>query len=553
MILLTVLTIPTLVALGFYLFSGKKITLGEFAIQNVAQLILLSSVVLFSGFGDSSDTEIWNGRVTKKYSERVSCEHSYSCNCRTVSCGKDCSTTVCDTCYEHFYDVDWVVKTTNNERIEINRVNRQGTQEPPRFTSAKIGEPTSVTHYYTNYIKASPDSLFRKQGLVEKYSASIPPYPKVFDYYKTNRTYSINGASIPELAFWDNDLTEMNSDLGAAKKINIITVITKDLPDEYFYALEQAWIGSKQNDFVVVINVDASGTITWVNVMAFTTNKLAEIVVRNSILKIGKLDRVAIMASIRKGVQENFIKRQMSDFEYLKNSTTPSKGMWLFSMIFGLILSIGIGIFLMNNNYDNEDENFVIFKQGSERMNALAKVALGLLGITLIMGVVGVGSVIGINNNMVQQEAGLTAQYKQNQNNYDNMVKKVIEVAQVPAMAANDLEKLTKAAIQGRYGAEGSKAVFQFIKEQNPTVSAELYSKIQAVIEAGRNSFEADQKMLLDKKRIYETSLNTFPSGVVAKFLGFPKINLNEIDIVTSDRTEKAFGTKKDEAIKLRQ
>lgn len=186
-------------------------------------------------------------------------------------------------------------------------------------------------------------------------------------------------------------------------------------------------------------------------------------------------------------------------------------------------------------------------------MSTLTKVLLGL-GVTgLLVAVLGISSVIGINNDMVQQEAGLQAQYKQNQNNYDNMVKKVVEVAQVPEMMTSDLEKLTKAAISGRYGEGGSKAVFQFIQEQNPSVSSTIYEKIQQVIEAGRNSFEAEQKSLLDKKRVYETQLNSFPTGVVARVLGFPRLDLAKIDIVTSDRTEKAFETKKDSAIELRK
>lgn len=186
-------------------------------------------------------------------------------------------------------------------------------------------------------------------------------------------------------------------------------------------------------------------------------------------------------------------------------------------------------------------------------MSTLAKVLIGVFVTGMLLTMMGVGSVIGINNDFVGQEAGLNAQYKQNQNNYDNMVKKVLEVAQVPEMMTSDLEKVTKAAITGRYGAEGSKAVFQFIKEQNPTVSSEIYLKVQQVIEAGRNSFEADQKVLLDKKRIYETQLNSFPTGAIARFMGFPRIDLAKIDIVTSARTEKAFDTKKDERIKVRE
>jgi len=75
---------------------------------------------------------------------------------------------------------------------------------------------------------------------------------------------------------------------------------------------------------------------------------------------------------------------------------------------------------------------------------------------------------------------------------------------------------------------------------------------LATVIDAGRTSFEAEQKMLLDKKRLYLTDLKSFPTSLVAGFLGFPKIDLSKIDIVTSDRTDEAFKTKKDKPLQLR-
>lgn len=120
------------------------------------------------------------------------------------------------------------------------------------------------------------------------------------------------------------------------------------------------------------------------------------------------------------------------------------------------------------------------------------------------------------------------------------------------AVYVDDLKKLYDSALAGRYGKNGSKAVWQFLKEQNPTLDAGLYRQIRQVIESGRNNFEANQTMLIDKKRTYETSLKRFPNNVIAGFLGFPKIDLTKYDIVTSDTTEEAFKTKKSEPFKLR-
>lgn len=171
-------------------------------------------------------------------------------------------------------------------------------------------------------------------------------------------------------------------------------------------------------------------------------------------------------------------------------------------------------------------------------------VLMGIIGLIIVV-IAGVGcEACAVHNDCVRQENGLEAQYSQNQNNYANYFNKLKEIAQVPAMYTADLDKLYKTAISGRYGADGSKAVMQFIQEKNPTLDSSLYRKIQSVIEAGRNSFEADQKTLLDKRRVYQNTVGTFPGGALASMEGFPKVDLKKYDPVINADTTAAFQTK---------
>lgn len=184
-------------------------------------------------------------------------------------------------------------------------------------------------------------------------------------------------------------------------------------------------------------------------------------------------------------------------------------------------------------------------------MSTMNKVVLGLGVVVFLVVISIVGSIWSSNNDWITMEQGIKAQFDQNKNNYDNYFKTLKEVAQVPAMYVKGLKEVYYGCMTGRYGTNGSRAAFQWIKEHNPKFDASMYSKIQNIIVAGRKDFESNQKVLIDKKRLYQTEIQKFPGTVIASMLGFPKIDLEQFDIVTSDSTEKAFKEKKSDYIKL--
>jgi len=346
MTFLILFIIPFAVAVIAFI-ALKGITWKEFALHVGAQLIVagISAWIIYAK--NTGDVEIWSGQVASKKQETVSCSHAYQCNCRPVTTcsgsGKSqtCTTTThCDTCYEHLFDYNWVVNTSNREAIEIDRIDRQGTMTPPRWTAVQVGEPTAYPHRYTSYIKAAPDSLFRHQGLKAKYAGKLPAYPgRVFDYYRINRLV-LQGVSLPNVAAWNEGLMKVNAEIGASKQVALAVVVT-DQPAEWYYALEEHWIGGKKNDAILVIGLEPGTSLkpAWAQVMAWTTSKLYEVKLRDAVMALPEVTPEATLGVLRDVTREHYKRKPMKDFEYLQASIKPSTTQLVVSILIGLIIA----------------------------------------------------------------------------------------------------------------------------------------------------------------------------------------------------------------------
>jgi hypothetical protein len=327
--------------------------------------IVIGGLLYLAGTGfKTADTEVWNGEVLSKVKEKVSCSHSYSCNCRpTTSCsgsGKDrvCSTTtVCDTCYEHAYDVDWTLKTNLGE-IDIDRIDRQGVKEPPRFTIAKAGDPVAKTRYFTNYVKAVPESLFNfdRGGDPTLFSGKIVQYPlQVYDYHYLDRVFAV-GLTVPDLPQWNRGLAEILKTLGPSKQANAVVIIVNEANPAYAYAVQRAWLGGKKNDVMVFIGSTDYPKIDWVQVLSWSDKEDFKVVLRDSIMDIGTVDREKILGAIKENTSKLFVRKRMRDYEYLKYEIEPPIWALVLGILVGVACSIGITIF------------FVRERQGYRRM-----------------------------------------------------------------------------------------------------------------------------------------------------------------------------------------
>ena len=175
-----------------------------------------------------------------------------------------------------------------------------------------------------------------------------------------------------------------------------------------------------------------------------------------------------------------------------------------------------------------------------------------ILSLVLLIGGLVAANYVTYHDQGVNYETRLDAEWNKSKNTLSTYTTKVQEVAQVPGMFRDDLLKVVEATFQGRYGKDGSKAVFQFIQEKNMNLDPIMYRQIQQVMESGRNDFKASQDAVIDIKRSYETQLQKVWSGFWLGVAGYPKVDLSKYKVVILQGVNEKFDSGKDEVIKLR-
>lgn len=138
-------------------------------------------------------------------------------------------------------------------------------------------------------------------------------------------------------------------------------------------------------------------------------------------------------------------------------------------------------------------------------------------------------------------EATLKAGLDQSRMRLGNHENKILEVMQVDAANRDATSEAIKAAVEGRYGPNGSQAMFQSLQEAGIPISHDIRNKAAAMIEAGRNAFTTSQETNRDRAAAYEARLNSFWEGFWLRAAGFPKIDLNDFKGISTGRADSVF------------
>ncbi len=119
---------------------------------------------------------------------------------------------------------------------------------------------------------------------------------------------------------------------------------------------------------------------------------------------------------------------------------------------------------------------------------SIAKLSTLVAGVTAI-GLLGTHFFVGVSahNYAVGVEANIKAQYDNNRNSLSSTTLKIKEMFSVRDEHYKGLKDIIESTMVGRYGKDGSKAVFQFLKENNLKPDTKLDLNVQNVISSGRD------------------------------------------------------------------
>ena len=142
----------------------------------------------------------------------------------------------------------------------------------------------------------------------------------------------------------------------------------------------------------------------------------------------------------------------------------------------------------------------------------------------------------------------ITAKEQANTTIFDNMWKKIAQSTQVTDLQKDALKEVFVGYATAR-GGNGGGSFINAVHEAIPTVDVAIFKNLQNIITGARDEWTANQVALVDIGREYNTMLDVFPGNIVLRMLGFEKVT---VKIVTSDRTDQAFKTGKDNDTKLK-
>ena len=184
-------------------------------------------------------------------------------------------------------------------------------------------------------------------------------------------------------------------------------------------------------------------------------------------------------------------------------------------------------------------------------MNTSTIIKYSVIGLILITLFTVIVSVISTSNSEVDLRNRFKQKMDERTSFYDKMWKTLTQKSQIAVKNDSSFYRNVEAIMGGRKDAPN--LFMKWVKESNPNANfdqvSSLYQDLSRTVEAQRDGFFMEEKVIQGIVLEHNNLLDKFPSGFILKtIMGRKPL---EYKPITSDRTEDVIKTGKDNDVKL--
>ena len=372
--------IPICAAVTLRLFWEHKVTWWECLLPMLPVFIIVPLVKLAGEKQQVTDHERHGGWVVEaRYYEDWDEWITETCS-YTVSCGKDCTTTVYYDCsYRRYHPAEWHLTDSNgyempisseefealaakfHSRHKIDQHRSYYTKDGDMFRATWPGDvktqtPVATEHWFENRVQNAV-GVYAYDKVHEPHKRGIYDYPKLHSYLYDPAILG-NADNVQEA---DRELQLLNGQLGRKKQVRMWILLFHGQDRSVGLEQEAHWKGGKKNEVVTCINLDPSGKPTWCHVFCWspdgnTSNHEMKANIRNAVEFQTKLDLKGTVKLIGEQVQQHFVRKSFKEFSYLAVATPT----WAYWVIYLLVIAStgGLGWFAVVNEYTLRNDPF---------------------------------------------------------------------------------------------------------------------------------------------------------------------------------------------------
>lgn len=363
--------IPFITAMFLLIVFNKKMVWWEYAALILPSLlfVLLTRVIMVSA--NSNDTEYLGGYVNRityyePWDEMVEVRHT-----RTNSDGE---TEVYYTWereyhserytyvdneskWEHYLskkEYETIKKRMGNKTVfrDMHRdYHRIDGDAYDIFWDGKVETLYDITtpHSYTNKIKASQSHTIFKMGDIS------PEEAKQIGLYEYPEIHSMNQNPIIGRNVSDKDkqrIKYINATYGRKYQFRTYILIYENKDITISEIQKAYWQNGNKNEFVLCLGVQRD-SVVWANAFSWCDEPRLEVKARDYFIQNPKLDINKYGEWLQTQIPTQWDRKEFEDFAYIRVGL--SQGQYIALIIMMIVLNIGISIFLVKNEFNNEN------------------------------------------------------------------------------------------------------------------------------------------------------------------------------------------------------